>query len=426
MGLIALAIQELNLIPPCNSILVAVSGGVDSMVLLDEIAKSKLDKSIKIIHINHNLQVVSAKWQDLITQRCRELNLELIVESIKLDPASAQCLEEQARDLRYLKFSQHLKPNDLLLLGHHKNDQVETILFRLVKGTGLKGLAGIKKYSKYKHFFKFCPFLDLSKAEIIQYALANNIKWYDDPSNQQNNFDRNYLRNKILPELQTRWPTVVDAISRAGNVCLAAMDELLPIIQANYSNCHDSEANTLSISKVKTLSNFMQKEVIRYWLESSDYQSCSLKHLEILLEQVIMAGADRNPILKCGKFVFRRYRDKLFLFAAKAGIFSHAAVDCIPVPVEPLPDANSLLKNNLNILRSLNSLCSNKTSLICSSYFLTDSNKCIVKYEQKGDKAKKIFQKYNIPPWERGKYPAVFMDDKLVAIVGLWRWGVRA
>jgi tRNA(Ile)-lysidine synthase len=367
-------------LPPFNDILVAVSGGVDSMVLLDVIAKSKLDKKIKIIHINHNLQVISGKWQDLISKRCRELNLELIIESIKLDTNIKQSLEEQAREIRYQRFGQHLQTNDLLLLAHHKNDQAETILFRLIKGTGLKGLGGIKQYSKYKHFFKFCPFLYTSKDEILNYAKTNNIEWYDDPSNKSDNFDRNFLRNEILPELQDRWPRVIDAISRAGNICQDSMTELQTTIQKNYNSCYDLATNTISISKLKLFSHFMQTEVIRHWLDSNNYQVCSLEHLNILFKEVIGASVDRNPILNCGSFIFRRYRDRLFI-------------------VPPITTAATLPQDE---------------------YINWHENILTIKFKQKGDKAKKIFQEHSIPPWERHKHPAVFIGDRLVAIVGIW------
>ncbi len=162
--------------------IIALSGGLDSMVLL---------------HLN-NLNENSKEWVDFVTDACKKYKLPLIIKSIN-PKQEGFGLEAEARDQRYMKFKENILDNECLLTAHHLDDQIETILYRIFRGTGLDGLRSIRQNTKFGKGLLCRPLINVPRDAIEQYAKLNNIKWIEDPSNKNIDFDRNYLRNNIIP-----------------------------------------------------------------------------------------------------------------------------------------------------------------------------------------------------------------------------------
>ena len=203
----SLSTTLLDVLSTENKIFVAFSGGLDSTALLflcNTALKQKKIKNLKAIHINHNLSSNSDKWQQHSENFCRSNNIEFesfIVEVSK----NRSSIESQARQARYKIFESLLGENDQILLAHHMDDVFETILLRLFRGTGVDGLSGLNEKRSLGKGKIIRPFLNLPKSDLKIYIDENDLPYIEDDTNSNNDFDRNFLRNEIIPTLDKRW-----------------------------------------------------------------------------------------------------------------------------------------------------------------------------------------------------------------------------
>ncbi|MCZ6855575.1 MAG: tRNA lysidine(34) synthetase TilS, partial [Gammaproteobacteria bacterium] len=195
-----------------SRLLVGYSGGLDSTVLLHAVRSAWPEAELVALHVNHGLQPQSLDWEDHCVGVCQRLNVELITVQLSLEVEGN--LEAAARTARYQFFSDQLNSNDILLLAHHRFDQAETILLRLVQG---RGLIGMPEERSLGRGVVLRPFLDTPRGELEAYAQHHTLSWTEDPSNRDIGFDRNYLRQRVLPELRARWPTVDVSLSDLAN-----------------------------------------------------------------------------------------------------------------------------------------------------------------------------------------------------------------
>ncbi|MDD4309147.1 MAG: tRNA lysidine(34) synthetase TilS [Candidatus Cloacimonetes bacterium] len=219
-------IKHKHLINSGDKVIITCSAGADStalLVLLSSLRHS-LNISILAVHVNHQLRGrESQNDEDAIRQLCLSLNVPLIIRKISI-PSQGN-LESLARSLRFEVFYSvlHSYKFDKILLAHHKNDQAETVLFNMFRGSGLGGMAGIKPiYEKVVH-----PMLCFTHAEIESILIAKNITWCEDASNNDNNFSRNRLRNDLIPKIAKEYnPAIVERLARQAEIVNQA-DKLL-------------------------------------------------------------------------------------------------------------------------------------------------------------------------------------------------------
>lgn len=204
---------------------VGYSGGKDSHCLLHALvalAPRLALPSITAIHVNHGLHGDAKSW----AQHCRDvssaLNVQLVIESVAVGTGASP--EAQARNARYSVFERYLSRGSLLLLAHHLDDQVETVLFRLLRGAGPSGLRGIPPSRSMGEGQLLRPFLGLSRSQIEEYAATFSLESVEDPSNADTTLDRNFLRHRVLPLIEERWPGYRAAMARTGQI-MAAIDE---------------------------------------------------------------------------------------------------------------------------------------------------------------------------------------------------------
>ena len=202
---LSLALEQFPLPEKAVCYGVAFSGGLDSSVLLTGLAR--LDhRPVRALHVNHGLHPESNQWED----HCRSVAVSLGIDfeslRVNIKPRLGKSLEAQARSIRYQALASMLQPGELLLTAHHAEDQLETILLRLLRGSGVKGLRGIASLRRLGAHYVARPMLDITQNEIHSQAKAWDIVYVDDPSNLDLRFDRNYLRSSIVPQLLSRWP----------------------------------------------------------------------------------------------------------------------------------------------------------------------------------------------------------------------------
>ncbi|RON79483.1 tRNA lysidine(34) synthetase TilS [Pseudomonas fluorescens] len=253
---------------------VAFSGGLDSTVLLHllaSLAKTESLPALSAIHIHHGLQAAADAWPQHCQSVCDALGVPLLIERVKVQPGAS--LERAARDARYAVFDAQTLANDVLLTGQHRDDQAETLLFRLLRGAGVRGLSGMPQQRPVGQGMLIRPLLDVSRAELEAYAQAHQLVWIEDPSNQDRQFSRNYLRHQVIPRLTERWPQAQASMARSAAHLREAqglLDELAQIDLVHAATAHDFAwlgLPSLELAPLAALSAARQRNALSHWLE---------------------------------------------------------------------------------------------------------------------------------------------------------------
>jgi len=399
---------------PVSRLWVAYSGGLDSTVLLHALAKNiKLLPAIKLraIHINHSINAQADIWQAHCADFCASLGVDYYSKNVFLDPRSSKSIEMQAREQRYQVFENIILPGDGLVLAHHLDDQVETVLLRLVKGSGIKGLAAMKSARTFAHGYLFRPFLNIPRDHLVEYAKQHQLKWVEDTSNQDLQYERNFLRNEILPKLKERWPQVGNNIRRTAENC-AESEQLLEMLLADtLIRCQGQHLDTLSITQLKQLDDKAQRQVIRCWLDKLGFRLPSRKKIQQLQHDMLYSAYDRNPVIAWEGVELRRYQDELY---AMPPLEPHDFKSIIPWDLQTrlvlpsgvvnlLPEHISGLEINLRSLQNTT-----------------------IRFRQGGEigvwrghkhSLKKLFQEWKVPPWLRNRVPLLYSNNELIAAI---------
>lgn len=379
-----------------KNLYVAYSGGVDSHVLLHLVANSF--DNVSAIHINHALSSEDDCMQQHCERVCAALNISLQCITVDAKPKGTQSPEDAARQARRSAWLATLSKNDILLLAHHAQDQAETILYRLFRGAGPKGLGGMSQSSLLGAVQILRPLLEVSKQKILAYAQQHNLNYIEDSTNANLNFDRNFIRQQVLPLIEQRWPQACNNINRAGLLLKQQLQCLEPQLQVYLQQC-SAQADQLSILKLQAIPNQWQNQVLRTWLQQHG-TTPSCRQLQQIQQEVMAAREDANPIFAFKNFKVRRSNDILFIVFDTAESTENFSCqwDLLQQPELQLPTGAVLKASDMQFA----------------------TTKLEVRLGQHGVKAKKIFQAYAIPPWERAKYPLLVLDGRLIAIVGLW------
>lgn len=252
---------------------VAFSGGLDSSVLLHllvQLASYNTLPPISAIHVQHGLQPVAAEWPAHCRVVCAELGVDLQVVSVQV--RSGASLENRAREARYLAFKEALTTGDVLLTAQHQDDQAETLLFRLLRGAGVRGLAGMPGVRALGDGCLVRPLLNVRRDELYSYALAQGLRWVEDPSNECMDHARNYLRHRVMPVLQQRWPGASRNMARAASHLDEAQQLLADLAEIDLHEAqHSGEypwlpVPSLSLLTLRVLSPSRQRNALRHWL----------------------------------------------------------------------------------------------------------------------------------------------------------------
>ncbi|MEN5034265.1 tRNA lysidine(34) synthetase TilS [Pseudomonas sp. TWI929] len=252
---------------------IAFSGGLDSTVLLHLLAdhaRKHASPPLRAIHIHHGLQPAADAWPAHCQAICDNLGIELQVIHVQVSPGAS--LEQAARDARYAAFKQALGPGDILFTGQHRDDQAETLLFRLLRGAGLRGLAAMPGQRALWQGSLVRPLLSCSRQQLQAYALANGLAWIEDPSNADTQFARNYLRGEVFPRLQQRWPQASQNLARAAEhlgEALGLVDELARddlALAGEGAPVAWSGLDSLDLATLVALSPARQRNALQYWL----------------------------------------------------------------------------------------------------------------------------------------------------------------
>lgn len=401
----ALLAGRLECLPHIRRWVIAFSGGVDSRVLLELCADLLPKERLLALHIDHRLNPNSGQWADRCRTLCAGLGVSLQV--IAVDPRSAS--EADLRDARYRAFLSVLQEGDCLLLAQHADDQAETLLLRLMRGAGVRGLAAMPEQRPLGPATLLRPLLDQPRAALEQWARDRGLVWIEDPSNEDRRYDRNWVRHNLLPPLHRHWPQLYRRVS-ATTRQLAEAGELLDEIAADDLAACRRLPEQLSIDRLREFSKPRQRNLLRFWIHQISGHWLSGEEQSHLERQVIEAGDDRTPALRIGRYWMRRYRDRLYL---------------MPQQPEPEPPFGLVVQTGLwNLAQGELSFERRGGPGLAEGVSLQ------LGYRRGGERLrplgrggsvalKQLLQEAGVPPWLRAVWPLLRQGDELVAVPGI-------
>lgn len=396
-----------------SRIVLALSGGMDSMVLLELLHQARKLVSFELlpVYIHHGLSSNAGEWGKFCQQQAelRQLHCQIIPITL----LTHTDLEQQARNARYQALADFITaPNHLLMTAHHADDQIETLLLALKRGAGLSGLGGMQKIRPFAAGFLVRPLLDFSRQQIVAYAAEHNLQWIEDESNNNQQFDRNFIRQQIMPLLSERWPAFVRTTSRSMLHLQTANHLLNDVIDNAVAQCC-SETH-LDLAKLRFFHPEQQEHILRGWLAKSGLNPSS-QWLQTLQQQVIAARHDAEPLLLLGDYQIRRFADGLYLLKPLSTIPDDINILWQGEQTVMLPADLGNVYFSTNQRADMLPLTLETTELNIRFGLLNASFKPDGKLHKP---LKQWFKLWKIPPWQRGRIPLLFQQQQLVAVAG--------
>ncbi len=391
---------------PDTRIWVAYSGGLDSTTLLHILSQSSLSDRTRAIHVNHQLSPMADDWEHHCVVSAHSFGIPCDIEKVEVAKAG-RGVEHAARQARYDVFEKYLGDGDIILFAHHLADLSETVLFRLMRGAGLKGLAAMQNMRALGKGQLFRPLLHQSRIDLLHYAQAHHLHWVEDDSNQNTDFDRNYLRHRIFPALEERWPDAKQKIARSS-LWLGEADALLSEYGSDdLITCKRQVARfgeRIELEPFLSFSGRRQKNIIRTWCDLLGYSLPDAAQLD-QLDSVLQAKEDARPCLSWGSYELRRYQSYVYLVDAVDTHRTEEELQCRTNETVLLPDGSRL---------TLHSEENNDS--VFTIRFRSEGIRCKPQGREHSQTLKKLLQEYRIEPWLRDRVPLVYAGDELVAV----------
>jgi len=387
--------------------LCAFSGGLDSSVLLHAAARIP-GIQLRAIHIHHGLHADADKWTRHCEKFCLELNIEVEVIKVEVDKSDGKGTEAAARHARYLAIAKHIREDEILLTAHHLQDQAETLLLRLLRGSGSQGLGAMRELSSAHGFRQLRPLLSVSKTDLQNYANTEKLSWVEDPSNEKTDFDRNYLRHEILPLLEKRWPQAAMNLSRSAGLlaeehqCLREQSEIF------LAEIQSIDRRAISVSGLLQHSKPWRAQILRAWISSLDASPLPVNIFQEIEQSVMSAKEDASAQVRWADTEIARWRDCLYLSATETG----------------MPEDWQCLWNGDDSFTMPNGDCwgfesRDPSTSIASLVHTAFGDNLSVSLRKGGENirlanrdhhssVKNCLQELGVPPWERRRLPLLF------------------
>ncbi len=418
--------STLHSFPDTSCYLVAFSGGRDSHVLLYLMAqlRERNTTPLAAVHVHHGLQDAADTWCTHCEAVCRNLNIPIEIVRINAHPSIGQSPEDAARQARYAALAEGISPGGMLLTAHHQDDQAETVLLQLLRGSGPEGLSAMPICSEFSLGLHVRPLLDVSREEIEGCAQYLGLDWIEDTSNQDCAFDRNRLRHDIVPLLKAHWPAFSKTLARSARHCAEASVLIRAMAAEDLERCGLAELpRTLSIESLNTLSGARQAQVLRLWVRKQRLQLPTSAHIEQIRSSVLTVDlAHHSPQVSWGNVMVRAWRGRLYL-GDKRKLGDCELQDLAPIvwPIGVktllLPDIGCLKQipaNGVGVLRAC------LVQGLITVRFRNGGERCRLPGEKHHRRLKQLLQDSDIPPWERARLPLIYIDDELAAVADRW------
>ena len=391
---------------------VALSGGVDSVVLLHIMHGLKQQYpqlDLSAIYVNHGLSDNAHHWQQFCQARCEQLSIGFKAVNVIIEPKSRTSIEAQAREARYQALDEHSPSDSVILLGQHLNDQVETFLLRLKRGSGLKGL-GAMQQTRVLESGRECyrPLLGVKRSDIEAFAQQFNISHITDESNSNERFDRNFLRQQIVPKLAERFTGFEQCTARSIELLQQQQALLDEYTQQDLAQCINQH-QALNIQNMAHYSAIRIANLLRAWLALFTHTMPSQKQLMQIMSQAIHAKADAQMVIELSDGQIRRHQGYLYFVQPTP----------LAVNIERVT-SRELVLNDGQILQCLQGIGirAPKPDEQVSVRFNCNSARIKPLKKPGSNSLKHWFKDAKVAPWLRADIPLIFYNDELVQVVG--------
>lgn len=417
-GLPAQVARQLSkVLKPGERVVLGLSGGIDSMVLLDVLVPlaARLPFELSALHVNHQLSPHAMQWARFCRAACRARGVPLRV--VRVAVARGSSVERAAREARYAAFA---SAGAHVILAHNEDDQAETVLLQLLRGGGVKGLAAMPlvrepRQGRDDGACIIRPLLGVPRADIERYARAHRLAWIDDESNLDERFTRNWLRRVVMPALAARTPSCRRILARTARH-MGEAGELLDAL--GRLDCEAAQTDGgLRVSALRTLPLARAKNALRFLIEAAGWRMPDAARLEEALRQALHATRDAQPAVDLGDVELRRHRDALYLVPRRRGAPPSEAVVWHGETELVLPGDCGLLAMTAAVGAGLSALRLAQAPVTIRWRCGGEKLQAHARGPQRT--VKNLLQEAGVPPWQRARLPLVYCGEQLVCIPGI-------
>jgi tRNA(Ile)-lysidine synthase len=397
---------------------VALSSGLDSTVALHALSRVLPEVGeipLRALHVHHGLYPDAENWTEAACDQARALSCPIEILRVSVDRPGGQSLEDCARRARYQALAAAMLPGEVLVTGHHQDDQLETVILQLMRGAGVAGLAAMPELTALGPGSHFRPLLGFSRSELQGWATAQGLSWVEEPSNLDLSFDRNYLRHEVLPALRHRWPTAARAASRSARYCGEAQALLARQASLDIRDC--AQGSELKVECLLAMDSARMGNVLRHWVSGLGLGTPPSHILQLVRSQVLEARQQALPRLAWKGGEFRRYRGMLFALSG--------------VPEAPDTVIGWSGEGPLDLPGGLGRLTLVPGDGPGLDPRMLESGSREIRFRRGGERLRlegrqghhglrELFQERGVLPWVRGQIPLLYVNGKLAAVGNLW------
>jgi tRNA(Ile)-lysidine synthase len=390
-------------------LLVGLSGGLDSTVLLHLLATSGAARAqgLRALHVHHGLHPDADSWATSCQRLCDALRIELTVARVQVPRDGGQGLEAAARHARYVAFDAAMHDGDVLALAHHRDDQAETFLLRALRASGPDGLAAMRAWRHFGRGWLWRPLLGVSRDELLRHAQEHALQWIDDASNADTAFDRNFLRHHVLPLLRERWPTADASLARSAALCAQAVSLLDEEDASALAGARGAGGYRLDVPPLLRLDKARRARVLRRWIAGLGLPPLPAQAIARIESELLGAASDAQPQVEWSDAWIRRWHSALHAGRRLAPWPDAWGVEWDGSRPLRLPDGGSLRLHGAHAFDQPLQVRARQ-----------GGERITLPGRVHSHSLKHVLQACEAPPWERARLPLLFAADGALLAAG--------
>jgi tRNA(Ile)-lysidine synthase len=390
-----------------RSLLVGLSGGLDSTVLLCSLAQSNphREHGLRALHVHHGLHPDADIWAADCQALCDRLDIPLSIVRADVRRDEGLGLEASARNARYAAFESELRDREVLALAHHRDDQAETFLLRALRASGVDGLAAMPAWRALGRGWLWRPLLDVPRDALLAYAREHDLQWIDDASNADTAMDRNFLRHRVLPLLRERWPGADAAFARSAGLCGDAAAMLAGDDAIALAVMRHVDPRSLDVARLLEFVPSRRARLLRRWVASLGLPPLPAQGIARIESDLLHAAPDAQAQFEWAGAVIRRWRSALHAGIPTAAWPDDWSADWDGAQPLQLPDGGSLRLHGAATFAQTVRVCGRR-----------GGERITLPGRRHSHSLKHVLQAFDVPPWRRDRLPLLFdADGQLLA-----------
>ncbi len=408
-----IAAQLAPRLPAGSKLLLGLSGGMDSVVLLHVLNSlaPELGFTLSAMHVHHGISPNADAWAQFCSGLCACYDISLEIKHVDIAPLKeAHGIEASARKLRHAAFAESDIP--FVALAHHADDQAETLMLQLLRGAGLRGVSAMPFVREQASQLLLRPLLECSRTELLTYAQQHALEWIEDESNADDSYPRNFLRHRLFPVLEERFPAWRDTLGRSANHFAEAAEILDEVALADGAG-----EQLLAVEKLKALSLPRGKNLLRHFLHEQGAPMPQEAQLDDMLRQLHGARDNADVCVNFGEWQVRRYRGLIHVMRALPTV---DPMLCLEWQGEPVVHW-SPLQRELHFTQAVGQgISRERLSQGQVSLRLRNGGETLRPHLLAARRSmKNLLQEHGVPPWQRARLPLLYCGDELVCVVGV-------